>query len=136
MGGRQRLPYTFVGNCADAIVQATFAAGIDGEAFNIVDDELPTGNQVLRRYRRTVGSLRRVRVPAAAIAPMSHVYHWYSRRSNGQLPPALTAYRSGASWKRLRYSNVKARRTLGWAPQVPLTEALDRTLTAWKARTA
>ena len=130
MGGHHRLPYTYVDNCADAIGRALFADGVEGESFNIVDDEVPTGDEVVRRYRRRVGRLRTVKVPARLVQPLSSAYHWYSRRTNGQLPATLTAYRSEASWKPVRYSNAKARRQLQWTPAVSLGKAFERTLGA------
>ena len=48
VGGSHLLPLTFVDNCAEAIVLAGLTAGIDGEVFNVVDDELLTGRQFLR----------------------------------------------------------------------------------------
>ncbi|MEO5740450.1 MAG: NAD(P)-dependent oxidoreductase, partial [Vicinamibacterales bacterium] len=48
MGGHQPLPYTYVDNCADALVRAATLTGIDGETFNIIDDELPTGALLIR----------------------------------------------------------------------------------------
>src|SRR5881398_3383195 len=45
------LPLTFVDNCAEAIVLAGLTAGIDGEVFNVVDDELLSGRQFLKRYK-------------------------------------------------------------------------------------
>src|SRR5204863_2441260 len=46
--GSHLLPLTFVDNCAEAIVLAGLKAGVDGEVFNVVDDELLTGRQFLR----------------------------------------------------------------------------------------
>ena len=45
--GSQKMPYTYVDNCAAAIERAATLPGMEGQAFNIVDDELPTGRQVL-----------------------------------------------------------------------------------------
>jgi nucleoside-diphosphate-sugar epimerase len=130
MGGRHRLPYTFVDNCAEAIRLAGIAAGVEGEAFNVVDDELPTGRQILRLYRCSVGRVRALTVPRPAIRPLSGLCEWYHERSRGQLPAILTCYKSNAQWKPLRYSNGKAKTRLGWRPRVGLDEGLQRTL-AW-----
>ena len=134
IGGRHKLPYTYVDNCADAIVAALCATGAVGGTFDVVDDEVPTGNQVVRRFRAKAGSLRVVKVPAFAIGPLSRLYLRYSHRSRGQLPPVLTPYRCAASWKPLRYSNARAKAVLGWQPETPLSIALDRTLAAWTSR--
>ena len=58
VNGSHLLPLTFVDNCAEAIVLAGLKPGVDGEIFNVVDDELPTGRQFLKAYKKKVGSLR------------------------------------------------------------------------------
>ena len=60
MGGRRQVPLCFVDNCAAAVAAAVDAPGIDGMCFNIVDDELPTADELVgctgRRGRRSHGS--------------------------------------------------------------------------------
>ncbi len=63
VGGSNLLPLTFVDNCAEAIVLAGLVPGVDGEIFNIVDDELLTSAQFLRAYKRHVRSFFSLRVP-------------------------------------------------------------------------
>ena len=48
LGGPNTLPLTYVENCAEAIALAGVTAGIDGEVFNVVDDDLPSSRQFLR----------------------------------------------------------------------------------------
>src|SRR5437667_443388 len=42
LGGSGRMPFTYVDNCAEAIALAGVRQAIDGEIFNIVDDDLPS----------------------------------------------------------------------------------------------
>lgn len=128
MGGRQTLPYTYVENCAAAIRQAGFADGVVGEAFNILDDDLPTASQLVRQLARVRKKPRTVWVPGPCIGPLSGLYEWYHRRSRGQVPGVITRYRSSALWTPLHYTNAKARRRLNWHPLVPFHEAIDRSL--------
>jgi len=130
MGGGQRLPYTYVENCADAIVLAGLKPGIEGNIYNVIDDELPTGSQLIKRSKRHGKRIRSVWIPRMAIAPMSSMYHWYSRFSSGQLPPVLTRYKSNAIWKSLRCSNQKAKQELDWSPRVSTEDGINRTLNA------
>lgn len=130
MNGQRSLPYTFVDNCARAIVQA----GLDdhvpvGEAFNVVDDNSPTPRDLLGQYRDTVGNIRSVGVPGWAVLPLSGIWEWYSHWSQGQVPEVLTRYKSSSMWKRLIYSNAKARNILDWQPTIDFPEGLRRTLT-------
>lgn len=52
VNGSNFLPLSFVDNCAEAIVLAGLKANVNGEIFNIVDDELLTGRQFLRAYKK------------------------------------------------------------------------------------
>jgi nucleoside-diphosphate-sugar epimerase len=128
MGAGQRLPYTFVDNCAGAVLLAGTVSGAEGEAFNVIDDALPTGSQLLAECRRHGRRLRVVGIPGWAIGPLSGLCQWYHRWSRGQLPDVLTPYKSDAQWKPLRYSNAKAKAVLGWRPRVGLDEGLRQTL--------
>jgi len=127
MGGRQRMPYTHVANCAAAIVRAGKQNGVKGQAFNIVDDELPTGRDLTRRYRAEVGGIRRLILPRWAVLAASRFSVWYHKKSRGQLPAILTPYKSRAMWTPFLYSNERAREVLGWKPEVDLSTGLQET---------
>lgn len=128
MGGRQRIPLTYVDNCAAAVVQAGLVEGVDGQTINIVDDELPTGREIIRRYRRSGRKLRVIGVPQFAIGWLARMNETYSNWTESQIPEVLTRHRVQAMWKSLRYSNERARRLLNWTPAVDLNMAFDRTL--------
>jgi nucleoside-diphosphate-sugar epimerase len=130
MGGRQRMPFTYVDNCADALVLAGTKPGIEGQAFNIVDDNPPTARQLVRRYKQKVGPVRVAPVPHWAIVPLSRMCQRYHLWSRGQLPAVLTPYKSNAMWKALNYSNRKAKQLLGWKPAVSFDEGLPPTFAA------
>ena len=83
--------------------------------------------RLLKQYRREVERLRVVPVPYWAISPLSRANEWYHEWSRGQLPAVLTRYKSMAAWKRLDYSNAKAKRLLGWTPAVTVAEGLRLT---------
>ena len=133
MGGRQPLPYTYVDNCAEAVMLAGIVEGIEGEAFNVVDDVLPTGRQLVREQRRQVGPVPSVTLPLWMVAPLSRWYTSYAIYSQGQLPPILTPYRASALWNSLQYSNAKAKTRLNWSIRVPLDEGLRMTLQSQKS---
>jgi nucleoside-diphosphate-sugar epimerase len=130
MGGKQQLPYVFVENCTDGVLRAGTTPGIEGQAFNLVDDGLVSGREMLARYRATVGRVRTLVIPYGAIDKLSDLCEWYHRRSRGQLPAVLTRYKSAAQWKPLQYSNARAKVALGWPATISFAEGLGRTL-AW-----
>jgi hypothetical protein len=119
-----------VDNCAAAIRQAGLTPGIEGQAFNVIDDDLPTAAALLRRLHGRGQKPRTIPVPGWSISPLTGLYEWYSRASGGQLPPVLSRYRSDSLWKPLQYPNDKAKAQLGWLPHVPFAEAFERSLPA------
>jgi nucleoside-diphosphate-sugar epimerase len=134
LGANHPLPYTHVANCADAVLLAGTVPDIEAQAFNIVDDETPTAKQLLRRYRRNVGPLRVLGVPSWAIRPLSAACEGYHRWSRGQLPAVLTAYKSDAMWKPLRYSNAKAKSRLGWTPCIGADDGMASTFASLRSQ--
>jgi nucleoside-diphosphate-sugar epimerase len=126
LGGSNTIPFTYVDNCADAIVLAGLTPGIDGEVFNIVDDHLPSSRQFLRWYKKNVRRFRSIYVPHAASHALCYAWERYSNWSEGQLPPVFNRRRWHAFWKKTRYSNEKLKSRLGWAPRVPMSEGFRR----------
>src|SRR5262249_8485384 len=133
MGGRQPLPYTFVDNCARAILLAGTVPAVEGQVFNVVDDDPPTARELVRLYRSEVGRLRGITVPGWAISPLSALCEWYHHWSRGQLPAVLTRYKSDAMWRPLRYSNARAKAVLGWAPETDFASGLRQTFASLRA---
>jgi nucleoside-diphosphate-sugar epimerase len=121
--GSNALPLTFVDNCAEAIVLAGLTAGIDGEVFNVVDDDLLTSRQFLKKYRKKVSGFS-VRIPYSVAYALSLLWEKYSKWSKGQLPPVFNRRRCAAEWKGNRYSNEKLHDRLGWKPKVKMDEAM------------
>jgi nucleoside-diphosphate-sugar epimerase len=121
--GSHLLPLTFVDNCAEAIVLAGLKAGVDGEVFNVVDDDLLTSRQFLRLYKKRVNRFS-VRIPYFVAHALSLLWEKYSKWSKGQLPPVFNRRRCAAEWKGNRYSNQKLHDRLGWKPRVNMEDAM------------
>jgi nucleoside-diphosphate-sugar epimerase len=124
LGGGNTLPFTYVDNCAEAIVLAGLTEGVDGEIFNVVDDDLPSSRQFLRLYKRNVKDFRSIYVPHALSYVLCRVWEWYSNWSEQQLPPVYNRRAWQATWKKTRYSNAKLKSRVGWQPRIPTAEAL------------
>lgn len=133
LGGSNPIPFTYVDNCAEAIVLAGLKKGIDGEAFNVVDDDLPSSRRFLRLYKRNVGHFKSIFVPHFVSYSLCYLWEKYSSWSEGQLPPAFNRNRWHASWKKTRYSNEKLKTRLGWVPKVPAAEGFRRYFEACRA---
>ena len=126
MGGSNRIPFTYVDNCADAIVRAGVVPGIEGNIFNIVDDDLPTSRSFLRVHKRHGGWFPSIPVPFPAAYLLSAVWERYSAWSEGQLPPRFNRRRALAEWGGHRYSNEKLKQLVGWRPRVSFDDAVRR----------
>jgi nucleoside-diphosphate-sugar epimerase len=124
VGGNNELPLTYVDNCADAVVQALLTPGVEGETFNVVDDERLTSRQFLRAWKRRTGRRFSVRIPYPLARWLCGLWEDVSARRKGQLPPAFNRRRCDAEWKGNRFTNRKIKDRLGWRPRVPLRDAM------------
>src|SRR5438876_4538781 len=124
LGGSNRLPLPFVNNCAEAIVLAGLKPGVEGEIFNVVDDELLTSRQFLAAYKKRVKPFLSIPVPYFLAYWICLLWGKYSSWSKGQLPPAFNRRRCAAEWKGNRYSNQKLHDRLGWKPRVNMEQAI------------
>jgi nucleoside-diphosphate-sugar epimerase len=126
LGGSNTIPFTYVDNCAEAIALAGLAEGVDGEVFNVVDDDLPSSRKFLRLYKQYVRRFKSIYVPHFLSYVLCYLWERYSTWSEGQLPPAFNRRRWHANWKKTRYSNEKLKTRVGWTPKVPMAEGLRR----------
>lgn len=131
LGGSNQLPLTYVDNCADAIVLAGLKSGVQGEVFNIVDDELLTSRQFLKAYKRRIRRFASIPVPYPLAYLFCLLWETYSRWSEGQLPPVFNRRRCWTEWKGNRFSNAKLRTRLGWRPTVAMGVGMERFLSQY-----
>jgi nucleoside-diphosphate-sugar epimerase len=130
LGGSNTIPFTYVDNCAEAIVLAGLVKGVDGEAFNVVDDDLPSSRTFLRLYKKSAKDFKSIYVPHAMSYALCYSWEKYSLWSERQLPPAFTRKRWHSEWKKTRYTNQKLKAKLGWTPKVSTAEGLRRYIEA------
>ena len=133
LGGSNQLPLTFVDNCAEGIVLSGLKSGVDGETFNIVDDEPVTSKELLAAYKSAVQPFFSLRVAYPLAYAFSCGWEKYSECSKGQLPPVFNPRRCAAEWKGNRYSNRKLREQLGWRPRVPMKQAMEAFLAQFES---
>ena len=126
LGGSNTIPFTYVDNCADAIVMAGLKKGVEGEVFNVVDDDLPSSRQFLRLYKKNVRKFKSLYVPHTLSYALCYLWEQYSNWSEGQLPPVFNRRHWRAYWKRACYSNEKLKTRVGWTPKVPMAEGFRR----------
>ena len=134
MGGSNRIPLTYVDNCAEAIVLSAIKPLEGSEAFNVVDDNLPSSRQFLRRYKQQVKRFRSLYLPKPVSYAFCSVWERYSAWSHGQLPNAFNRNRWNSLWKKTEYSNAKLKQRLGWTPLVSTEEGLSRYFAACREK--
>ena len=123
VNGSNLLPLSFVDNCAEAIVLAGLKPGVEGEIFNVVDDELLSGRQFFKAYNKKIKHFS-VQIPYILAYLLCLLWEKYSKWSRNQLPPAFNRRRCMAEWKSCRYSNERLRKRLNWKPRVSLGQAM------------
>jgi len=123
LGRRNRIPFTHVMNCAEAIVLAGLTEAAEGQVFNVIDDDLPTGRQFIAAYKKRVGPMTYISVPYRLFYAFSYVWERHSRWSDGQFPPVFNRRRCSAYWKGNAYSNAKLKNLTGWTPRVSFEQA-------------
>jgi nucleoside-diphosphate-sugar epimerase len=133
VNGSNLLPLSFVDNCAETIVLAGLKSGVEGEVFNVVDDELLSGKQFLKEYKKKVNGFS-VRIPYLLAYVLCLLWEKYSSWSKNQLPPAFNRRRCEAEWKSYSYSNEKVRKQLNWKPRVPLDRAMAAFLSQFDSK--
>jgi nucleoside-diphosphate-sugar epimerase len=126
LGLNNRIPLTYLDNCAEAIVLAGLRKGIEGQVFNIFDDDLPKSREFLSLYKRKVRRFLSIPIPYPVWFFFCYLWEKYSKWSEGQLPPVFNRRACAVYWKGNTYSNKKAKRLLGWHPRVHMGAALER----------
>lgn len=126
LGGPNQLPLTYVDNCAEAIALAGLMKGVEGEVFNVVDDDLPSSRRFLRLYKQNVRPFKSIYVPHFLSYASCCLWEWYSHWSQGQLEPVFNRRLWHRYWKRTHYSNDKLKLRLGWTPRVSMADGLRR----------
>ena len=99
---------------------------VEGEVFNVVDDQLPTSRAFLRAYKKQVRRFWSVPIPYPAAYALCAFWEWYANRSLGQLPPVFNRRECAFAWKGNGYPNRKLKEQLGWQCRVPMHDALQR----------
>ena len=120
---RRELAVTYVDNCADAVIFCGTKREAANEAYNVVDDDAPTGLEYVERYCRLTHQFCAMRVPFTAFLALCYVNRLGNAWSAGQIPIILTRYKAACSWRGHQFSSQKLR-DLGWRQPIPTEKAL------------
>ncbi len=121
--GRNRLPYTYVGNVVDALLLAATSPSAPGEAFNVVDDAQVN----LRSLLRVAGAPAVILpIPGALLERLAQRMESRSEESPTAKPPGVTRHIVAQWTGDLLFDTSKARQKLEWRPEVSLAEGVRR----------
>jgi nucleoside-diphosphate-sugar epimerase len=130
-GGRHRLPFVLVDDCADAMVRALHVSGIAGQSFNLVGDACLSGNEYLDALERIAGiTIERLPLPAWRLFAQS-IAKWGFMRMTGRAEHPMPSYRycDGLSCH-ASYLADRAKQRLGWAPASDPTVIIEQGIAA------
>ena len=124
--------FTYVENCAEAIVLAVDAPRAAGQIYNLVDDDIPPARRYaadLRQHGQKVPTA--LPVPYALLRLVAQGADWANARwfqGRLRLPSLLITRELDSRLRPLHYPNSKARSGLGWTPRYDAATALQRAL--------
>lgn len=134
IGSKSTLPMTYVENCAEAIVLAAQHIEndlVNGEIYNIVDDNLPTQAEYSKLVSSKMDTPKSIPIPWSIWRAVTGTIQKFNRlflKGKAKFPGLFVPAKVNARFKPLTYSNEKAKSILGWKPRFSLEEAIDRSL--------
>ncbi len=126
LGGSNKIPLTYVENCAEAIVLAGLVNAAANGTYNVVDDDLPSSRRFLKLYKDNVKPFPSVYLPHAISYLLCYLWEKCSSWSDGQLPNNFNRKEWHAYWKKTNYTNAKIKTQLDWVQKIPTPVGLSR----------
>ena len=134
-GGRRVVDLVYVTDVAEAVIAAATAPAAIGRAYNLTDGERHTYRDVLVAYEQATGRRPAILpVPGSALVGAMRALIWLRQRRG--VPGDWTGQMGRVRGFVLdtHYAIDAARRDLGYAPKVGLTEGVRRTLESLSGR--
>jgi nucleoside-diphosphate-sugar epimerase len=116
------IPVVYIDNCVAALALAGSREFREG-CYNVVDDDLPTGQEYVHAFRSAVQHLHCMKLSAQSALLLARILDRYRQYSKDRIPRLLTPYQVKAAWGGHRFSNLKLKQA-GWRPPVPTAEAM------------
>jgi nucleoside-diphosphate-sugar epimerase len=123
--GRFELPFAYVDNVVEAVLQSMKSEKADNQVFNVVDSDRINKKQYMQLLmKKLYPKSWTFYLPFFLLYLMTWAQEVLCRLIKRD--PFLTRYRLISSQKRIRYDNAKIIGVLDSKPRVPLDEALRR----------
>ena len=127
LGGSNTIPFTYVDNCAEAIVLAGLVKGVDGEVFNVVDDDLPSSRQFsapIQEEREDASN--RSMCPMLLSYVLCYLWEKYVAMVRRTIAAGFQSRADGTPNGGRRATATEIENKLGWTPKVSTEEGLRR----------
>jgi 2-alkyl-3-oxoalkanoate reductase len=123
--GKFVLPFAYVDNVAEAVIESIRNKNADNQTFNVIDQERIDKKEYMRQVIRAVHPTARfIYFPYGLLYLVVWSQEFLFKKMGRN--PILTRYRLTSSQKPIIYDNSKIRTVLGWKPRVSMSEAVDR----------
>ena len=125
--GHNHLPLIYVRDAARAVLLASVAAGAEGRAYLVVDDQLVTQRDYVEAIAAELGAPPPTRwIPYRAGVQLAAVAEGTARLLRTRRPPPVTRFGLKLLGGENRFVIDRARRELGFSPLVHLAEGVRR----------
>jgi nucleoside-diphosphate-sugar epimerase len=124
--GKNAVPLVYITDVVQGLLLALDSERAVGQAYNIGNDEPLTQSQYLAAIAEELGvAPPQLHVPYALLYAAAYLAERIATRSGNRIPPFLTRHGVKLYGANNRLSIAKARRDLGYTPQVPMREAVQ-----------
>jgi nucleoside-diphosphate-sugar epimerase len=129
VGGRNRIPLSYVANTASLLVRCAEHPRAAGETFNAIDPDPPRQWTYLARLLRAERRVAVVPMPLAVFRGLGAGYDVLGRLTGGRIaaPGIVEPYATRPNYGRFQFDGSKATRLLDWRPPVSRARGLELT---------
>lgn len=133
--GDNPLPFILVEDCAEAILLATKAAGIEGKSYNLIGDQRPTAQQYVKELAATLGRPLRFYPQSVLKLQLIEIGKWIIKRATGRRDAPFPSYRDLKSRGLVSpFDTTDVKRALGWQPVADWAEFVRRGIAVHRKR--
>jgi nucleoside-diphosphate-sugar epimerase/predicted dehydrogenase len=131
--GRNRLPYTYVGNAIDCLLLSALLPEAVGQVYNVVDDpQIATRNVAKLKLQIEGEVMKPIPLPSFLFSGIANLFELRAALRGSKIPPKISNYVVCSACRDIPYDTGKVRQQLGWRPAVTLEEGLRRMISPSK----
>ena len=123
--GRNAIPFVYVTDVVEGLLLAAFQEAARGQVYNIANDQPLTQEEMWRAIATDIGvDPPRLHVPYPVLYTLGFIAEKMVRRDNPKRQPLVTRYGVQIFGTDNRVSIDKARRELGYSPQISVRDGV------------